>query len=592
MPEESEQAAAARLSRTNGRGFDRGGAAVQQAPGGIAHEAGELHRLLVESVDEYAIFALDPDGFILSWNAGAERFKGYTAEEIIGKHFSIFYPREKIEEGFPDYELREAARVGRFEDEGWRIRKDGSRFWANVVITALRDPAGRLVGYAKVTRDLTERRAAEERNIEAARQIASEQVARRLAEENRERTERLQQLTAALSAAHTIPEICQVVFDRALPAVGADAGALGLVDQSGEKIRVVGQRGFRQTPNWSQIVQVSDHFPMSEAVRTAQPIILHTKAERKARYPKIEELLDAFAASAVWPLSARGRTIGALSMHTNKELDIDTLQLMGAFAQQAALALERAGLYQAEQNARERADEANRAKSEFLAAMSHELRTPLNAIAGYADLIGMGVRGPVTQDQKDDLDRIKRSQQHLLGIINDILNFSRIEAGQATYDYESVRVDEVMEGVAHMVEPQAITKGLQLIVHECPPEVAVWADKSKVEQILLNLLSNAVKFTQAGSVTLSCDAGNPRAVEISSTDTGVGIPEAQLDKIFEPFVQVGRSLTQQREGTGLGLAISRDLARAMRGEITVSSELGKGSKFTLKLPRPEAPTSA
>src|SRR4051812_46828084 len=144
------------------RPFDSGAATEQQSPGGIAHETGELHRLLVQSVDDYAIFALDPEGYILSWNAGAQRFKGYTAEEIIGKHFSIFYPREKVEEHFPDYELKEAARVGRFEDEGWRIRKDGSRFWANVVITALHDPSGALVGYAKVTRDLTERRMAEE----------------------------------------------------------------------------------------------------------------------------------------------------------------------------------------------------------------------------------------------------------------------------------------------------------------------------------------------------------------------------------------------------------------------------------------------
>src|ERR1700754_4824458 len=123
----------------------------EQSPGGIAHETGELHRLLVSSVQDYAIFALDPDGYILSWNAGAERFKGYTAEEIIGKHFSIFYSKEKIEERFPEYELQEAARTGRFEDEGWRVRKDGTCFWANVVITALRDESGLLLGYAKVT---------------------------------------------------------------------------------------------------------------------------------------------------------------------------------------------------------------------------------------------------------------------------------------------------------------------------------------------------------------------------------------------------------------------------------------------------------
>src|SRR4051812_48069965 len=141
---------------------DVGSTDFEARPGGIAQEAGELHRLLVESVQDYAIFALDVDGKILSWNTGAQRFKGYTADEVIGKHFSIFYPPERITEGFPDFELREAARVGRFEDEGWRVRKDGTRFWANVVITALRTPSGELRGYSKVTRDLTERRASEE----------------------------------------------------------------------------------------------------------------------------------------------------------------------------------------------------------------------------------------------------------------------------------------------------------------------------------------------------------------------------------------------------------------------------------------------
>jgi signal transduction histidine kinase len=230
-------------------------------------------------------------------------------------------------------------------------------------------------------------------------------------------------------------------------------------------------------------------------------------------------------------------------------------------------------------------EEASRTKSEFLAAMSHELRTPLNAIGGYAELLAMGVRGPVTEEQVEDLQRISRSQQHLLGIINDILNFSRVEAGGVSYNYSAVPVSSVIEAVGHMLEPQAISKGLKLEVRECPADVVAWADKARVEQIVINLLSNAVKFTKRGSVKLECDWHDSESISIAVTDTGLGIPADQLEKIFEPFVQVGRSLTHSHEGTGLGLAISRDLARAMGGDILVTSELEKGSQFRLILPR-------
>ena len=237
--------------------------------GGIAHEVGELHRLLVESVEDYAIFALDPDGYILSWNAGAERLKGYRADEVIGKHFSIFYPQEKVAEQFPQFELREAARNGRFEDEGWRVRKDGSRFWANVVITALRDKTGKLLGFAKVTRDLTERRAAEERAIEAARRVATEEEARRIAEVTKERVQRLQRLTAALSAARSVDEVAKTVCDTGFSITGADAGALGLVDDPAECVRLVCDAGLGLLPPRLRRMTLDDKTPMCDEIGRA-----------------------------------------------------------------------------------------------------------------------------------------------------------------------------------------------------------------------------------------------------------------------------------------------------------------------------------
>jgi PAS domain S-box-containing protein len=515
--------------------FDGTAATHQQSPGGIAHETGELYRLLVESVDEYAIFALDENGYILSWNAGAQRFKGYTADEAIGKHFSIFYPRERIEEGFPDFELREAARVGRFEDEGWRVRKDGSRFWANVVITALRGPTGNLVGFAKVTRDLSERRRAEEELRE------SEERFRLLVQGVRDYAIFMLDPTGHISTwnagakrikGYTITEIIGKHFSIFYPPEDLESGKPARELEIATKTGVYEEEGWRVrkdgTRFWANVVITALRKPDGSLAGFAK--VTRDLTERRAAQERAIEAARKAAAS----------------------------------------------------------DEANRAKSGFLAAMSHDLRTPLNAIGGYTDLLAMGVRGPVTPEQIEDLQRIKRSQQHLLGIINDILNFSRIEAGQATYDYSAVPLSAVMEGVGHMIEPQAAAKKLNLEVHECPADVVAWADKAKVEQILLNLLSNAVKFTNQGSVTLECDWHDPRRVSTTVTDTGLGIPGAQLERIFEPFVQVGRSLTKSHEGTGLGLAISRDLARAMGGDIVVTSELEKGSQFTLILPRAQS----
>jgi PAS domain S-box-containing protein len=512
--------------------FDAGATTQQQSQGSIADETGELYRLLVESVDDYAIFALDPDGYILSWNAGAQRFKGYTAEEVIGKHFSIFYPREKIEERFPEFELREAARVGRFEDEGWRIRKDGSRFWANVVITALRDSEGRLVGYGKVTRDLSERRLAEE----ALRE--SEQRFRLLV--------------------HGVRDYAIFMLDTTGHITTWNTGAQRIKGYTSEEI----------TGKHFSIFYTAEDLEDGKPARELE-IATRTGVYEEEGW-RVRKDGTRFWASVL--ITALRKPDGTLAGFAKVTRDLTERR---AAQERAIEAARKAAASEA----------ASHAKSEFLAAMSHELRTPLNAIGGYADLLAMGVRGPVTEAQIEDLKRITRSQQHLLGIINDILNFSRVEAGQVTYDYSAVPVCTVIEAVGHMIEPQAIKKGLKIEVYQCPADVAAWADKARVEQIVINLLSNAVKFTSKGGLTLECAGYDSEHVSIAVTDTGLGIPADQLEKIFEPFVQVGRSLTQSHEGTGLGLAISRDLARAMGGDIVVTSELEKGSEFRLILPR-------
>jgi PAS domain S-box-containing protein len=558
------------------------------------HASDERFRILVQGVRDYAIFLLDAKGYVATWNAGVQRIKGYTADEIVGRHFSIFYTPEDLANRKPQRELEIAVAEGVYEEEGWRVRKDGSRFWASVVITALHDSEGNLAGFGKVTRDLTERRAAQQRAIEDASRVAAEEGARRSADASRERAQQLQSLTAQLAATHTVPEIVAVLFGPGLRAVDAAGGALGLLDESGVNVKLAGDGGRRKTEAWNSALPIDAELPLTEVVRTGKPVVCSTRAERDARFPRLAEVLEPFGSTVAFPLSARGGVVGALAVHWVREEapTPDDLEFVDALAQQTAQAVERAMLSSAEQEARARADEANRAKSEFLASMSHELRTPLNAIAGYAELLDLGLRGAVTEEQRADLQRIKRSQQHLLRIINDILNYSRIEAGRTDYSFAAVPMHEVLDAVTPMIIPQARAKQLEFTVEPCPLDIVVCADRARVEQILLNLLANAVKFTNTGSVSIICRA-DPwgELASITVADTGIGIPSDQLERIFEPFVQVGRSLTSSTDGTGLGLAISRDLARAMSGDIRARSELGRGSTFTLTLPRWTAGTN-
>jgi PAS domain S-box-containing protein len=491
----------------------------------------DLYALLVESVRDYAVFALDPKGHILTWNPGAERFKGYKASEIIGKHFSVLYPPADIARGKPEWELKRAIAEGRVEDEGWRVRKDGSEFWANVVITALRDEHGELVGFAKITRDLTERRATEETL--------------------RESEERF----------------------RLMVQSAKDYGIL-MLDPKGYVASW--NDGAQRIKGYKADEIIGRHFSTfypAEDVAAGKPPMELKIAAAEGRFEdegwRVRKDGSLFWANVI--ITALRNPAGQLIGYAKVTRDLTERRA----AQERALADARRMAL---------AEAMSRAKSDFLAAMSHELRTPLNAIGGYAELIEMGVGGAINDQQRDYLERIRGSQQHLLAIINDLLNYSRIEAGQVAYDLAEVSLHSVIDRVLTMVTPQAKLKRLTLTHGPCQEKVVAWADRLKTEQIVLNLLSNAVKFTPVGgSVTASCDTSGAE-MSIVIQDTGPGIPPNKLEAIFEPFVQLGRSLTSAHEGTGLGLAISRDLARAMNGDVTLESTVGHGATFTLTLP--------
>jgi len=253
---------------------------------------------------------------------------------------------------------------------------------------------------------------------------------------------------------------------------------------------------------------------------------------------------------------------------------------------------ERVSLLEAERTARaeaefarQRAEEANRAKSEFLAKMSHELRTPLNAIGGHAELIELGVHGVVTPEQTAALGRIRTNEKHLLGLINDILDFSKLEAGAVRLDIREIEIAPILESLEPLIGPLFGAKHVAYTVAECDKTLRARGDAERVTQICINLLSNALKATSPeGKVSVECDSDDA-TVCIHVRDTGVGIPPERIESVFSPFTQLGRTLTSANSGVGLGLAISRELARAMSGDVTVVSYPGVGSTFTLSLPR-------
>jgi PAS domain S-box-containing protein len=502
-----------------------------RAAGDPQPEDAGLYRLLVDSIRDYAIFALDATGHVLSWNEGAQHIKGYAPHEIIGRHFSTFYTEEDLAAGKPAMELEVATREGRYEEEGWRLRKDGSTFWANVVITALRDPGGELVGFAKVTRNLTERRAAEE----AVRE--SEQRFRLLV--------------------HSVRDYGIFMLDPDGRIASWNEGAQRIQGYSADEI----------------IGRHFSTFYTEEDLAAGKPAMELEVATREGRYEE-----------EGWRVRRDGTTFWSNVIIT--ALRSEDGALVGFAKVTRDLTERRAAAERALADARRvgRAEEANRTKSEFLAAMSHELRTPLNAIGGYVELIEMGIHGPVTEEQRKALERVQQSQRHLLSIITDLLNYSRIEAGQVTYAISTVPMHDVVDAVFPLLEPQAAGKDITLVHGPCQAGLDVHADRLKAQQIVLNLLSNAVKFTLAGGrVEVGCSAEADR-VRVTVRDTGPGIPPEMQGAIFEPFIQLGRSLTSAHEGTGLGLAISRDLARAMGGDITVQSVVDEGSTFTLSLP--------
>ena len=263
-----------------------------------------------------------------------------------------------------------------------------------------------------------------------------------------------------------------------------------------------------------------------------------------------------------------------------RETDKERMDLL-AMEQNARAAAERA---RAEaESAREEAERANTIKTDFLAVMSHELRTPLTAIMGYEELLSDGITGPVTDLQRQQLGRINASARHLLGLIDEILTFARVDIGRERVHWESMSVNQGLRDAASLIEPMAASKKLKYIVELLEEDQTIQTDGTKFRQMLVNLLSNAVKFTEKGEVRLTSSVRQD-TLEIRIADTGVGIDAANIETVFEPFWQVEQTVTRKSGGTGLGLSVTRKLARLLGGDVSVASRVGTGTMFLLTLP--------
>ncbi len=385
----------------------------------------------------------------------------------------------------------------------------------------------------------------------------------------------------------------------ALPTLGAwcivdilEAGdsihRLGIYHPDPEKQRLA----QKLEANW--VPEPDDPFGAPAMLRDARTIAITDDIEATlaatAHTPENLHILRQLGIGSLLtvPLMARKRLLGAItfvSAERSLSYSPEDIQLAEDVAARGALALDSAQVYDLALVLQRSAETANRAKTAFLGAMSHELRTPLNAIGGYIDLLDMGLRGPVTETQHADFARVKTNQQHLALLITEILNFVRVGSGRQPYAISDVNACASMQHAIDLIEPLFGQKGITFDGIVGDPSIVARADPERVAQILINVLSNAIKFTRTGGrVSATCGA-SADTVTIQVSDTGIGIAVEKHESIFEPFIQLRESLSDREGGVGLGLAISRDLARAMSGDLTVESVVGKGSRFTLSLPR-------
>jgi PAS domain S-box-containing protein len=496
-------------------------------------------KLLVDTISDYAIFLLDPSGYIQSWNPGAQRFKGYTAQEAIGKHFSIFYTEEDTARSHPQEELQIASQAGKFEEEGWRIRKDGSRFWASVVITRLTDDKGNIVGFAKVTRDLTQRKMAEE--------------------ELRLSEEKFRLLVSA-------------VKDYAIFMLDPD-GRINTWNEGAQRIK-----GYRPD---EIIGQHFSKFYLPQDIRAKKPEWELEEAKMTGRFEeegwRIRKDGTRFWADVV--ITAIRNESGTLIGFSKVTRDMTDRRRLEEKLRRANEDLEK----RVEERTAQ-LQEAVRARDEFMSIISHELRTPITSLKLQVQTtLRQGKRStPEVFSERAIrfVNGAERQLDRLSKLIDDMLDVSRISLEKLPLNFEILELGELIQETIGRFDEQVEASGspITMCLHR---GVRIKGDRIRLEQVFSNLFMNALKYGEGKPIMVSVGAVGDRAT-FTIQDQGMGIASTDQTRIFERFERAISASSVS--GLGLGLYISRKIIETHHGRISVQSEMGKGATFTVALP--------
>jgi two-component system CheB/CheR fusion protein len=519
-------------------------------------EADQL-RLLIDGTREHAIYLLDPTGHVVTWNQGAERIKGYRADEILGRDYSCFFPPEDVRAGKPGSALATAAVEGEFTEEAWRVRKDGSRFWASVVITGLRKETGELRGFSKVTRDVTERKQAEENR----QRLLLEEAARSAAEARADEARR------AAEAAHARSEHLRVTLESV-----------------GDAILVTDAEGRVTLLN--PVAEALTGWNKEEA--SAQPLetvfqIVNEQTRRPAENPVARVLREGVVVGLANHTVLIGRD------GTRRPIDDSAAPIKDSAGRVIGVILvfrdvsERKRLEEGQQQRIRELAEADRNKNEFLAMLAHELRNPLAPLSNALQILRMSEADSSAAERAREM--MERQLHHLVRLVDDLLDMSRIMSGKIGLRKEKVEAASVITRAIETIQPLVESQGHQL--HVALPAKPVWlhGDLVRLAQVIGNLLHNSAKYMErGGQIWLSSEKEGDTLV-VRVRDAGIGIDPDVLPCIFDLFTQANHSASRAQGGLGIGLTLVRRLVEMHSGSVSAFSEgLGKGSEFVVRLP--------